>query len=315
VTNVPKTLAVLMFLPVSVSWAGDLPFYAALKTRTAPRVDGVLDDACWRNAEKSAPFVALGGKPVEVKTRAVLCWDDKNLYVAFVCPEPCMKDLTDRIARGDVKPLEESVELFVDSTYDRYTYLQLRVGLLGGRQIRSRFNVANDLANRWTAAVHRAKDKWTVELAVPFDVLGSPPKVTTLWSFNANRQRLAHRGPVQWTCWSDTKKGFHSPSRFGCLVFADYRPWLRFYFRSRIDAQEQRMGDLALRYPQVADKLLSELERLDRDQAKFFHRVSTAGFKGEQDCRALFDQGGALVSTYEQSVADMRVTVLRDVLR
>ena len=150
---------------------------------------------------------------------------------------------------------------------------------------------------------------------MPFAMLESEPGVTTLWSFNVNRQRLAHGGPVQWTCWSDTKGGFHSPSRFGCLVFTEYRAWLRFHFRGRIDGEEQRMGRLALRFPEVGDQLLAELKRLDQEQAAFFERLSARQFRGEQDCRALFDQGTALVNRYGQSLGEMRLTVLRDVLR
>ena len=295
--------------------ADDLPFHAAMKTRVAPRVDGVLDDACWRNAERTAPFVEVGGKPVEVSTRAMVRWDRKNLYVAFICPEPRMSELEHRLARDDVKLFEESIELFIDSTYDRYTYLQLRVDILGNRQTRRRYDLADDLTDQWTAAADRGEGGWTVELAVPFSMLGSPPEVTTLWSFNVNRQRLAHRGPVQWTCWSDTQGGFHSPARFGCLVFADYRAWLRFYFRRRIVAQEQKMGNLVLRFPQVTGRFLSELRRLDQEQTRFFDRVLSGELKGEQDCRTLFDLGTALVGTYEQSLADMRLVVLRDVLR
>lgn len=298
-----------------VSRAGDLPFYAALRTRSSPRVDGVLDDACWQNAEKTAPFVAIGGKAADVQTGSMACWDSGNLYIAFVCPEPRMEDLEARIARGDVDLFEESIEIFVNPSYDRYTYLQLRVDVLGNRDVHRRNDLTRDLDDRWTAAAARGQDQWTVEAAMPFAILGSEPGVATLWSFNVNRQRLAHGGPVQWTCWSDTKGGFHSPSRFGCLVFAEYRAWLRFHFRREIDAQEQRMGELTLRFPQVGGELLTELQRLDQAQAGFFELVSTGESKGEQDCRTLFDHGAALLGTYEQSLAEMRLAVLRDVLR
>ena len=314
-TSARLILPLALALIAAAACAGDLPFYAALCTRIAPTVDGALDDACWQHAAWTAPFVAIGGSPVKVATRVMACWDTGNLYVAFICPEPLMKGLADRIARHEVGLFDESIELFLNPSGDRYSYLQLRVDVLGNRDTHRRNDLDEDLTGQWTGAVKRGPDQWTVEMAVPFAMLGSPPAPATLWTCNFNRQRLAQGGPVQWTCWSDTKGGFHSPARFGQLVFTDYRAWLRQYFRDRLAARERDMGDLVLRFPEVAGPLQGELQRLDQDQAAFLGRVAAEDFGGEQDCRALFDQGAALVGAYDQSLAEMRLAVIRDVLR
>ncbi len=308
-------------LVLAVTWAsgaahaGELPFYAAMCTRTAPHVDGMLDDACWQRAEKTAPFVAIGGAAVGVTTQAMACWDSTQLYLAFVCPEPLMADLAERIAQGKVGPFDESVEVFLDAAADQFSYVQLRVGILGNRDTHRRSDPAEELTGRWIGAARRGADRWTVELAVPFALVGASPGAGTMFNFNVNRQRLPLAGPVEWTCWSDTKGGFHSPARFGHLVFTDYRAWLRQHFRSRLAAEEQRMGDLVLRFPQVAGQLHAELQRLDQEQGQFLGRVAAGEFKGERDCRTLFDEGETLVEAYERSLDEMRLVVIRDVLR
>jgi hypothetical protein len=295
--------------------AGDLPFYAALHTREAPRVDGVLDEPCWLRAEQTASFVQIGGAAAQVESRSLACWDERSLYVAFICAEPLMADLQERIGRGEVQLFDESVEVFLDPACDRYSYLQLRVDVLGNRDTHRRNDPAVELDSQWSGAAGRGVDAWTVEMAVPFAMLGAPPTAGTVWSFNVNRQRIAHLGPVQWTCWSDTKGGFHSPSRFGHLVFTGYQAWLRFHFRSRLDAVEQEMGDLALRFPEVAGALAARLGQLDQQQVAFLGQVGAGEFGGEEDCRALFDRGEAILADYERALDEMRLVVIRDVLR
>jgi hypothetical protein len=293
----------------------DLPFCAALYTREAPQLDGVPGEACWQRAERTTPFVAVGGQPVEAAAQAMACWDDTRLYVAFVCPEPRLADSGERLAQG-AAPFAESIELFLDPTYDRYSYLQFRVDILGRRDTHRRGDPAPELTGQWTGAAHRDTGQWTVEIAVPFALLGTAlPQAGTLWSANANRTRaLAPAGQV-WSCWSDTQGGFHSPARFGHLVFCDFRAFLRFHFRAQIDAEEQRLGDLVVRYPQVADSLVSCLARLDQQQAEFLRQVAAGRFTDAAERRAGIAQGLALLDAYQAALAETRLLVLRDILR
>lgn len=313
--SVTAVLVLAAGLSCGAVMAGDLPFYAALHTRETPRVDGVLDEPCWQRAEQTAPFAQIGGAAAEVPSRALACWDEGNLYVAFICSEPLMADLQARIGRGEIQPFDESIEVFLDPAHDRYSYLQLRVDVLGNRDTHRRNDPAVEVDCQWTGAAGHGVDAWTVEMAVPFAMLGPRPGADTLWSFNVNRQRMAHRGPVQWTCWSDTRGGFHSPSRFGHLVFTGYQAWLRFHFRSRLDAVEGQMGDLALRFPEVGEALSAQLRQLDQRQAAFLEQAAADEFGGEEDCRSLFDRGEALLAEYGQALDEMRLVVIRDVLR
>lgn len=300
----------------SATPADDLPFYAALHTRQAPTVDGGLDEACWQTAEMTRPFVAIGGAAVDVATQALACWDREHLYVAFICPEPRMKDLEDRIARADVGRFDESVELFLDAAGDRYSYVQLRVDILGNRDTHRRADLGDSLTPQWAGAVQRGVDAWTVEIAVPFAMLeAAQPGPATLWNWNVNRQRLAHGGPVQWTCWSDTKGGFHSPDRFGRLIFSDFRAWLRFHIRAQVEAVEAEMGDLVSRYPQAADSFLRQIEHLDRLQSEFLEALPEGRVELDSHRAAAYARGLILEASFSAALDEMRLTVLRDVLR
>jgi hypothetical protein len=53
------------------------------RTPTRLGIDGRLDEAAWRAAEPSTPFVDIEGDiPVPLRTRMRMLWDDERLYVA-----------------------------------------------------------------------------------------------------------------------------------------------------------------------------------------------------------------------------------------
>src|SRR5690242_4467305 len=55
--------------------------YTARRISSAIVVDGRLDEADWRAAERSPRFADLiGGRPGIHDTRAAVLWDDTNLY-------------------------------------------------------------------------------------------------------------------------------------------------------------------------------------------------------------------------------------------
>ena len=75
-------------------------------------VDGKLDEASWKLAPKSAPFVDIvSGEPAWFDTRVALLWDDENLYFGFWVEET---DVWGTMTRRDSKIWEENdVEVFI----------------------------------------------------------------------------------------------------------------------------------------------------------------------------------------------------------
>lgn len=63
--------------------------YTAYRIHQHIKIDGRLNEACWRAAPRSPRFVdILTGKPTLHDTRAAVLWDDRNLYVGFWIEEP-----------------------------------------------------------------------------------------------------------------------------------------------------------------------------------------------------------------------------------
>lgn len=283
--------------------------YAARRTPVPPALDGRLDEACWRSAEQTPPFVMIGGGPAPVETRGRLCWDARALYLAIVCHEPLMATLTDRLQRGLVAPMEESVEVFIDSDYDQFTYLQFRVGVQGERDTHRGNDPEDRLTSGWQAAVSREADHWTVEAAVPFALLAAKPSQGALWGLNLNRQRCL-KPDGMWTCWSDTKGGFHSPARFGHLVFDGYARWLPSHFGVQARETGDELTKLARRYPQGASSAGDQLPALDREFADFSAAVVAARPSVGAECSALYARGQSVAAKYEEALSRLRSAVI-----
>ncbi len=97
-----------------------VPHYTAYRVRQPIRIDGRLDEECWKKAQRSSAFVDLiSGQPALYDTRAAVLWDEQALYVAFWVEEPDVKaTLTER---DSLIYQNNDVEVFIagkDSYYE-----------------------------------------------------------------------------------------------------------------------------------------------------------------------------------------------------
>jgi hypothetical protein len=90
----------------------EIGHYTCLRTKGPLKIDGYLDEECWRKAAKSPRFVDLvTGVPGIFDTRVAALWDESHLYIAFWIEEPMVQaKLTQRDS-----PIytENDVEVFI----------------------------------------------------------------------------------------------------------------------------------------------------------------------------------------------------------
>ena len=67
-------------------------FISAAETSSPPVIDGKLDDGCWKNTVEVAPFIKAPSmdKKAAEQTKAYICYDKRNLYLAFHCAQGCL---------------------------------------------------------------------------------------------------------------------------------------------------------------------------------------------------------------------------------
>ena len=84
--------------------AQDKKTYQIKRTEIAPKIDGVLDDIAWNDAQIATNFTEfrpdLGDLPSkEKRTEVKMTYDDAGIYIAAYCydnPEDILKQFTQR---------------------------------------------------------------------------------------------------------------------------------------------------------------------------------------------------------------------------
>jgi hypothetical protein len=170
------------------------PAVYVVKPKTAPVIDGQLDDSCWNQATPLALGHCAGmwWDPPTQKTEARILADDKAVYFAVRCfesqPERIVADGT--VRKGTIEKAD-AVEFFLDpglhrKRFDYFHYIVTAVGTI----YRGRGLEPESTKGSITAKVGKFDKGWTVEAAIPLEDLGlKSGAVPKVWGINVCRQR------------------------------------------------------------------------------------------------------------------------------
>lgn len=176
------------------------------KTDQAVKVDGLLDDPAWKDAEVAQGFYLQF--PVDTgysdqQTTVRVSFDDRYFYVSAVCYEP-REDYTVQSLRRDFGPGTGDVfNLLLDPTKDGLNGFIFGVGPLNVQRealVSNGENLSYEWDNKWLSAVQSYDDRWEVEIAIPFKTLRytvSPGENS--WHINFTRARLKDFEVTTWT--------------------------------------------------------------------------------------------------------------------
>ena len=193
-----------------------------------PLIDGKLDDPCWKTAQVADQWQALGGRGMQADVQSIgrVAYDAVNLYVSIVAMEPHMDRVNFADPRTGVQDERklfwtDRVEVFLAPYGEgRFQFVLNGKGArYDGAAVAANFDAFNA---DWKAGASIGTDRYTVEMAIPFiDLAGEQQEMRSPgpgdeWRINFCRGRtMGHRHML----WSDTGRGFHTPSRFGYLMF------------------------------------------------------------------------------------------------
>jgi hypothetical protein len=201
--------------PVPPGSASVLPQGWAAPVKTAPAIDGKLDEAAWKQARPLKMRPVLGHGQVGAQTRVLLLHDREHVYIGVRLYEPKIDELRRAQKGRDGRAYaDDSVELWLQPKRRVY---QFAVGAGGALYDASPQGQAG-----WNAkarsGVHVGAKSWSLELAIPLSDLGVRPGSPGTWRANFYRSR--HPGGGEYQAWSPTgKHHFNMPERFGFVKF------------------------------------------------------------------------------------------------
>lgn len=177
-------IVILVVLLVVPCLGADRPVIPAVQVSEPPKIDGDLSDKCWESAPKVADFVVMndGSKPCE-PTTAWICYDQKNIYVAYHCmdckPE---KIVAQQRKRGGDLWNDDLIEVDIDLFNNQQQVIWVDINPLGTQYERLQSGDVSKIEWRgdWMSAAKRVPDGYTIEFALPFSILQYDPKKTSM---------------------------------------------------------------------------------------------------------------------------------------
>ncbi len=200
----------------------------AVKVVEPPKIDGRLDDPCWKLAKPSSGFVELqpyDGKLAVEQTIVMALYDHKNLYLGVRCLDSQPDEIPRRLIPRDGNPWpEDCITISLDTFHDRRTCYVFGVNTMGCQR-----DMITDRSHGWwgnwawdgvwKSAAQIVEDGWECEVAIPFKILRFSRAKEQFWGINI--QRLQKR-LMEDTAWdpvtSDDADGILDMSKAGDLV-------------------------------------------------------------------------------------------------
>ena len=177
------------------------------KTTEKVVVDGLLDENCWKSAKKNDDFFQhypFDTSKSITKTEVYLTYDDNFLYIGAICFDDSEGNYTIQSLKRDFSyPVSDAFAVFIDTYSDKTTGFSFAVNPYGVQREGTLSNgggsgVSTAWDTKWFTEVTRHKDKWIVEMAIPFKNLRYKDNIDK-WRINFSRNNLKKNESSVWS--------------------------------------------------------------------------------------------------------------------
>jgi hypothetical protein len=187
------TAAGALAQPAAAATERVVPSYTAVRTSTAPLLDGRIDDAAWTAAPAVSGFRQRDpkeGEPASEATELRLAYDDQALYVALRLEDHEARKIVRRLSRRDAAADADLVRIYLDPNHDHRSGAYFEVSAAGVQGDAVIYNDSWDDRSWdavWESAVSVDERGWSAELKIPFSQLRFPVSERQVWGLNAVR--------------------------------------------------------------------------------------------------------------------------------
>ncbi len=159
------------------------------------KIDGELNEPVWKKISKYGNFCEVSpgdnSKP-QVETEVLMYYDDDNLYFGFVCYDDEISNLRKTICERDKMFSDDFCGFFLDTYNEGRQAYELFVnpyGIQGDLMWTTPGNEDDTFDMIWYSDAKTYKDKWTIEVAIPFKSIRFPHKKVQDWQIHFLRIR------------------------------------------------------------------------------------------------------------------------------
>jgi hypothetical protein len=169
---------------------------------TKPRIDGVLDDACWLEGEWTGNFrqqMPMEGVLPTQKTEFKLLYDNENIYVAIKAYDNEPEKIDRQMARRDER-VGDIVGVNFDSYYDHRTGFEFDLTAAGSKMDLILTNEGMDINWNpvWDGKVGQTDSGWVAEMQIPLSQLRYSKQKEQVWGLHVWRWLNRNRESDHW---------------------------------------------------------------------------------------------------------------------
>ncbi len=177
------------------------PNLTATYVETAPKVDGILDDAVWKQAFAATDFTELSPEPFtpsSQRTEVKVIYTTEGIYVGAMlydtAPDSILKQLSVRDATWNVNA--DMFSIFIDAMLTQQTDFTFAVTAAGVQIDENDGDETWDAV--WESEVRIMENGWIVEIGIPYSQLRFPKGEKQEWGINFARSIRRFREESMW---------------------------------------------------------------------------------------------------------------------
>ena len=178
--------------------------YHIHRATSAIKIDGLTDDAAWKDAEVAKNFfmvLPMDTSLARAKTEVRMAYDERNLYVVAVCFQAVAGPNYVESLRNDWNfGKNDNFILFMDPFDDQTNGFAFGTNSAGAQwdgMMYAGGSVDLNWDNKWKSAIKNYNDKWVLELAIPFKSIRYKKDIYR-WGINFSRQDLKTSEKSAW---------------------------------------------------------------------------------------------------------------------
>lgn len=192
--RIVSTLILIAIISSSYSQTIEKKIYQTTFTKTAPEIDGFMNDDCWNLVEWGSDFIQSQpseNKPPSQETAFKILYDDNNLYV-FIRAYDKEPDKISRIISRRDNANGDLAGICIDSYFDKQTAFAFAASASG---VKADLAITQDGNNEdeswnpvWFMKTSIDDKGWCAEMKIPFSQLRFGNKDEHVWGIQIIRQ-------------------------------------------------------------------------------------------------------------------------------
>ncbi|WP_306642935.1 DUF5916 domain-containing protein [Sanyastnella coralliicola] len=205
----------------------------AFRLEESIKVDGLLDEPVWENAEIATGFIQNRpnpGDPASAKSEVRILYDDESIYVGaymYDNPDSILSQLTERDDLGNTDFFGFWISTFQDGI-NAFEFIVTPDGVQFDAQI-SAFGEDSNWNAVWQCNTQKVADGWIAEFKIPYSAIRFPDKENQSWDINFFRRIRRLREQSFWQFVDPTVAGTANQS--GVLNdLQNIKPPIRLFF-------------------------------------------------------------------------------------